>query len=189
VDTSVNVDPWLRIDGSNSMQANLNVGGNDVVNARDLNAGRNVNATQGVTGNTVWGNTVWGRSVGSDGNLTAGRDVWANASGAGGDVRIANTNNGAGPMSLSGAMQGAQVYSGNPAHIPRPTTCPPGTGPKVIAWAVQINNNGVAEPIGYFSTRTVPNGNEWLAYVDITTPTPSPPPANVKTAAAVYCQP
>jgi type II secretory pathway pseudopilin PulG len=44
VDTAVNVDPWLRVDGTNQMLANLNVGGWDVNNARDVNASRDANA-------------------------------------------------------------------------------------------------------------------------------------------------
>jgi type II secretory pathway pseudopilin PulG len=225
VDTAVNVDPWLRIDGSNSMQANLNVGGNDVVNARDLNASRDVNATnnvQAASGRAVlWNNPAEGGVItltgangqrvfienlngtfrlinhpwnaelmrtDQGGNLSAGRDVAANMNGWGGDVKVANTNNGFGPMSVSGALQGAQILN-NPGWFPKPTNCPPGTTPKIFATAVQIDNNGTAEPIGALQTLATDQGAGWSLSTKITTPSGQPKPSVVRILAMTACQP
>jgi prepilin-type N-terminal cleavage/methylation domain-containing protein len=225
VDTSVNVDPWLRIDGSNSMQANLNVGGNDLVNARDVNANRDMNATNNVRAASgraeLWNNGPEGAVLtlrGANGqqvhveningvfrlvnnpwnaelmrvdqaaNLTAGRDVVANNNNWGGDVRVGNTDNGAGPMSLSGAMQGARVLD-NPGWFQKPTNCPPGTNPKIFATAVQIDNDGTAEPIGAIQTRAIDQGAGWSVSAKITTPSGGPKPSVVKILAMTACQP
>jgi prepilin-type N-terminal cleavage/methylation domain-containing protein len=226
VDTSVNVDPWLRIDGSNSMQANLNVGGNDVVNARDLNASRDVNATsnvraangraelwnsgpegavltlrgangqqvhvQNINGTFRLLNNPWNAElmrVDQSANLTAGRDVSANGNNWGGDVRVGNTwVPGVGVMSLSGAMQGAQVLD-NPGWFQKPANCPPGTTPKIFAAAVQINNNGLAEPIGALQTRAVDYGSQWRLSTVVTTPNNRIEPWSVKNLAMTACLP
>jgi type II secretory pathway pseudopilin PulG len=74
VDTSVNVDPWLRVDGSNSMQANLNVGGNDVVNSRDVNASRDISAGRNASATSQ---VFSAGDIVSGGDITAGRDMAA----------------------------------------------------------------------------------------------------------------
>jgi type II secretory pathway pseudopilin PulG len=226
VDTSVNVDPWLRIDGSNSMQANLNVGGNDVVNARDVNANRDMNATNNVRAASgraeLWNNGPEGAVLtlrGANGqqvhvqningtfrlvnhpwnaelmrvdqaaNLTAGRDVWANGNNWGGDVRIGNTNvPGVGVMSLSGTLQGTRILN-NGDLFPKPTNCPPGTNPKIFAAAVQIDNDGTAEPIGAIQTRADDWGGSWRVSAKITTPSGGPQPSSVRILAMTACQP
>jgi prepilin-type N-terminal cleavage/methylation domain-containing protein len=226
VDTSVNVDPWLRIDGTNSMQANLNVGGNDVVNARDVNANRDMNATnniraangraelwnngpegavltlrgangqqvhvQNINGTFRLVNNPWNAElmrVDQAANLSAGRDVAANMNGWGGDVRIVNTAvPGVGPMSLSGAMQGAQILN-NPDWFPKPVNCPPGTIPKIFAVAVKLDNNGRAEPIGAIQTRADDYGGSWRVSTVIITPSSTLEPSTVKILAMTACQP
>jgi hypothetical protein len=121
VDTSVNVDPWLRVDGSNSMQANLNVGGNDVVNARDMSAsrdisaGRNASATSQVfsAGDIVSGgditagrdmaatrHVIANQDVSAGGNVT-GQEVIANGSVSAGRDVTANTSGGGGDVKIA----------------------------------------------------------------------------------------
>jgi hypothetical protein len=121
VDTSVNVDPWLRVDGSNSMQANLNVGGNDVVNSRDVNAsrdisaGRNASATSQVfsAGDIVSGgditagrdmaatrHVIANQDVSAGGNVT-GQEVIANGSVSAGMDVTANTSGGGGDVKIA----------------------------------------------------------------------------------------
>lgn len=211
IDTATPADPWLRRDGSNAMAADLNVGGNDVVNARDLNAGRDVNAANNATaGNNVVGNGVvsnqdiWasrdiasGRNMGATNDVYVGRDVWANHNGTGGDVRIMGSNvPGVGQISLAGALQGGNIV-GQGEVVAKPR-CPTGGGlqPRIITWAVQMNSNGTASPIGSIQTYAddLTPGNpfgSWRVWLMLHTAADpgGVPPGNARIAYAVACQP
>ena len=123
VSTSITGNPWLNKDGTNSMTGPLHMGGNDMVNANNINA-NNANLTNNVTannsvntptlnatnanisnnvaaGNNVNAtNAVSGGSLQSQSTVSAGtdvvaqRNVQANAGGQGGDMTILNTNAG-----------------------------------------------------------------------------------------------
>jgi prepilin-type N-terminal cleavage/methylation domain-containing protein len=53
VGTAILGEPYLRIDGTNQMTGNLNAGGRDVLNARDMNANRNLTANAAAVGGNV----------------------------------------------------------------------------------------------------------------------------------------
>jgi prepilin-type N-terminal cleavage/methylation domain-containing protein len=127
-------------------------------------------------------------------DANAGRNVTANTAGAGGDMQIANTNNGTGPMSLAGALQGGNIV-GQGAAVVKPV-CPPGSGlqPKILTWVVQMNDNGTASPIGSIQSYADDAGGQWFVRVKLNTAL-SPGgvfpnvPNSAKIAYAVACQP
>lgn len=171
VDTATNADAWLRRDGSNAMAGDLNAGGFNVNNARDVNANR---------------------------DMSAGRNVIANTANAGGDVLIANSNIwGLGPISLAGAEQGSQVVAldfNGQAVITQPQ-CPGALIPKIQGVFVQLHDNGIASPIGYFSVRSRPvplsNPAEWTVIGELSTAADQTnhPARNARAVITVSCKP
>lgn len=150
VDVAASDSPYLRRDGSNAMQGDLQMGGHDVRNARDVLANR---------------------------DLSAGRDVWANGSGLGGDVKIANTLvspavNSTGVISLANAGQG-RTYIENEGYVNKPT-CPGGRRAQVFMVPGQIvSANNLAEPIGAIDLKYQddPIFDRWQVWYVIYTPT------------------
>lgn len=79
-------DLWLRTDGTNQMLATLNMGGNSIANARDIDAAGNVriggsaqvgNDLSVLNNTSIQGDLVVNGNISSDKNVNAGEDVIA----------------------------------------------------------------------------------------------------------------
>lgn len=71
-------DIYLRIDGANHMEADLDVGGHDIVNTRDVNASRDVNAGQDLSAGRdldVGGDAIIGGDGQVRGNMLVDLDL------------------------------------------------------------------------------------------------------------------
>jgi type II secretory pathway pseudopilin PulG len=139
-------------------------------------------------------NSAWNAElmhVDQSGNLVAGRDISANGNNWGGDVKILNSANEQGTLSLAQAMQSGKVVNNN-GWVDAPTNCPPDyPNPKIFAVAVQFDNNGNAEPIGAVQVRGTPFGSPlagWTVTGELMTPnTNVPSPATFKILTMTAC--
>jgi prepilin-type N-terminal cleavage/methylation domain-containing protein len=161
VDTAVLGEPYLRTDGTNQMTGNLNAGGMDVLNARDMNANRNLNA---------------------------GRYVAANTSGLGGNVAILNTQNTAGnPVNLAEGFQ-APHYIRHGGFLDKPA-CPPDIPvPRAFAIPAIFTSGNITDPITGVvpSFADAGGGAQWqLSLTVATTSNPAGDPGNPNVVALV----
>jgi hypothetical protein len=146
---------------------------------------QNINGTFRLV-NSAW--TAELMRVDQSGNLVAGRDVSANGNNWGGDVKILNSANEQGTLSLAQAMQSGKVIDNN-GWVGEPSNCPPGyPNPKIFAMPVQFDNNGNAEPIGAVQVTTSWTGTGWTVTGELMTPnTPVPSPATFKILTMTAC--
>jgi hypothetical protein len=166
VDMALVSDLWLRTDGSNQMNGALNVGGNNVTNAKDIAASGTVNsANVAATKDVTAGNDVYaGRDV------KANRDIWANVAGGGGDVKIMNTLQADGqPITLAGAMtQGQLIVSTTLTNIPlTKPICPWGKTPRLFLAPSAVYASGATLRLTGITAAAYDLGSSWNIYMAI----------------------
>ena len=170
VDTAALGDRWLRLNGTNAMGANLNFGGYDGVNARDLNANRdlianrNTNAGQDVNATR---NMNAGQDMSATRDHNAGRNMNANAAGAGGNVNVAGT-----AINLAETLQSPHfVHDGDLLDKPQ---CPPDKPvPRVFAIPGMFASTNQTDPVTGVVPSVVDAGTRWqigLAVATINNP-------------------
>lgn len=172
VDMALVSDLWLRTDGSNQMNGPLNVGGNNVTNAKDIAASGTVNsanvaATQDVTaGNNVTAQ----KDVSAGQDVTANRDIWANVAGGGGDVKIRNTLQADNqPITLAGAMNQGQLIVGTSldwSQVIKPT-CPWGKTPRLFLTPASVYADGTTLRLSGISVKAADFGSHWYVFMQI----------------------
>jgi hypothetical protein len=166
VDMALVSDLWLRTDGSNQMNGALNVGGNNITNAKDIAASGTVNsANVAATKDVTAGNDVYaGRDV------KANRDIWANVAGGGGDVKIMNTLQADNqPITLAGAMNQGQLIVDTSlkwSQVIKPT-CPWGKTPRLFLTPAAVNADGTTLRLTGISVKAADFGSHWYVFMQI----------------------
>jgi hypothetical protein len=154
-------DLWLRVDGTNQMLANLNMGGNDLINARNVKADG-----YGVFG----GGVVAGDDIITSANVIATDNVAGNNQGIvlADDVLIRDALINNGYPRLSKAVFDVQdIPTGSEVIKP---TCPPGSTPQVFAspsYAASSTNYAMA--IHAIRVQAVDLGTTWRLDLKILT--------------------
>lgn len=119
VSNAPNNDIYLRVDGTNKMLAALNMGGQSINDANDINAGGNLS----LVGNAVVGGQgLFGNDVTTNGNVIAQKNVISS------DVIATSSGK---PMALSHAVFDKTVMKGNSINVP-PISCASGQTPQIF---------------------------------------------------------
>jgi hypothetical protein len=149
VNNDPNIDSWIRRDGSNSMAADFNVGGQDIINVRDINAAGSIAAERFTDKND---NTF---SLDPNGNSRL-RNV-----NLAGDIFVESSG-----QFLSNLVTQLRGIVGNNSRVNKPV-CNHGS-PQIFTTPVVIMTGGAAELIaGYRAFATNIDSSTWQVQTEV----------------------
>ncbi|WP_305910463.1 type II secretion system protein (plasmid) [Methylomarinum sp. Ch1-1] len=175
--TNPGIDPWLRRDGSNSMSGSLNMGGNSISSALDINATRNIVANNNITA---------ARNLRANSSITAGQDIYASRNitaavnlRANRDIsagrNISATNNmyardywisRKGKYASQGVHYMTIARNGN--YVPKPAcNSSIGSSPQVFVTPVMYSDNSNGRAIGAVQVWASNAGSSWRINIRI----------------------
>ena len=186
VDTAILGQPFLRIDGTNQMTGNLNMGNNSLNNANGVNAAtvtasNTVNAANSV--NTATLNATG--TVNAAADVNAGRNVTANTAYQGGNVQIYGTG-----INLTG-RQSAAIQVQDQDIVQKPA-CPPNAPTAKIAVSDNSFTTGpVAVAINGIKVFALDQGPQWQIIIYMATeayPNGISAGSNVSAIGSTWCE-
>lgn len=171
-------EPYLRVDGTNQMLANLDVGGNDVVNANDVNAAGDLNAGNDVNaaGNLTAGNVVSGNQFVALTDMTSPvyfdrDDVTFFLDPAGiSTLNVVDANqfyDRIKARTLSQSVQDATVTADS-GVIGKPS-CPAAEVPQIFVAPTMFSEDATGNAIGAVQAWAIDNGADWTVRLRILT--------------------
>jgi len=154
-------DAWLRVDGTNMMLANLNMGdgSHDLVNARNIEAN---------------GLGIFGEGIAADGDILTTKNLFVGNNTPGDDVGIIFaddmlvgevTINGVNPLVSNAIYDMRMVPSGT--VVPKPK-CNGGVA-DIVATPASFANDVLAKAIHSIQTKISDQGAGWLVEIEVLT--------------------